>query len=238
LEGPNLKATARKLIFENTPKLIIISLIYIVIVSVISELQYRLPGTVTGLDQIVNRLGAGEIPSLNLFISSFRLTGAALALLLYLLTPAIDVGYMSYCLKTSRKQEAGYKDIIDGFSLLGKTLLISVITKVFLFLWALLFLLPAIPAAYRYRQAYYILLDDPGKGVMQCIRESKAMMRGNKLDLFLLDLSFLGWSILNLLVVFMIPSPVAIPIVLIWLMPYMTLSQVLFYERLLRGMIV
>lgn len=47
--------------------------------------------------------------------------------------------------------------------------------------------------SYRYRLAYYLLLDDPDMGSLEAISRSKQAMRGWKGSLFVLDLSFLGW---------------------------------------------
>ena len=47
-----------------------------------------------------------------------------------------------------------------------------------------------IPIAYRYRMVYYVLMDKPAFGAMQALRESKAMMRSNKFQLFKMDLSY------------------------------------------------
>jgi len=45
----------------------------------------------------------------------------------------------------------------------------------------------------------YILQDNPDMQVSECINESQRMMLGKKLQLFCLDLSFLGWYIVGLL---------------------------------------
>ena len=71
--------------------------------------------------------------------------------------------------------------------------------------------------------AVFIFCDDPEKGALNCIRESKAMTRGYKGQLFVLDLSFIGWSILSM-----------IPFVGIYTEPYMTTTKANFY-RALRG---
>ena len=70
----------------------------------------------------------------------------------------------------------------------------SVVIRIML--WSLLLVVPGVIAAYRYSQAFYILADDPRKSPHQCIEESKQMTMGNKMALFLLDLSFIGWIIL------------------------------------------
>lgn len=84
----------------------------------------------------------------------------------------------------------------------------TILTGIFIFLWSLLLIIPGIIAAYRYRMALYLLLDNPNMSVYQCIRESKRMMVGHKAELFVLDLSFLGWYILS-----------AVPFVSIWVTP-------------------
>ena len=42
----------------------------------------------------------------------------------------------------------------------------------------------------------YVLADNKGKSARECIAESKAMMEGHKMELFVLDLSFIGWYLL------------------------------------------
>jgi len=44
-----------------------------------------------------------------------------------------------------------------------------------------------IPAAYQYRMAEYVLIDKPALGAMAVLRESRRMMRRNRIALFLLD---------------------------------------------------
>ncbi len=61
------------------------------------------------------------------------------------------------------------------------------------------FLAVAVPMAYRYRMVKYVLLDKPGIGALAALRESRAMMRGNRLKLFRLDVSmwwYYGVSVL------------------------------------------
>ena len=232
-----LKAGARRLMFDNAPKLFFISLLYVFIVTVISGLVFRLPGTIN-LQHINERLLSGELPGLNIIYTNFRPFGVVLALLLSLLQPVIDAGFMSYCLKINRKKNGDYKDVFNGFLFFLKVLTIFLISTFFIFLWSLLFVFPGIAAHYRYRQAYYILLDDPEKSALQCLTESKRMMHGRKLDLFILDLTFIGWYVLDILSVLLIPVPFAIPVVSVWLSPYIGISRAAFYENQLTAVSV
>ena len=62
----------------------------------------------------------------------------------------------------------------------------------FFVLFLVVFCLVAIPIAYRYRMADYVLIDHPEKGAFAILRESRKMMRGNCLNLLRMDLS-LWW---------------------------------------------
>ena len=238
MPGYQLKENSRRLMSENAPTLFVISIIVIIITTVISELIFRLPGTSDAFTQFNEQLASGERISIGLFYSNLRPVGVALAALLWLMQPVIDVGYKSYCLKLSRKSNGSYKDILDGFLYFGKIILITITTSVLILLWSLLLLFPGLVAYYRYSQAYYILLDAPEKSVIQCIRESKSLMDGKKLDLFLLDLSFLGWVILDYAVVLLLPIPFSLPIVSIFLTPYYGLTRASYYDRLITGLVV
>ena len=238
MTGRELKANARAFMKENAPKLFFISILFIIIVSVMAELQFRLPETLAAYQRIIERLSAGEVPDAGLFLTNFRPGGVVLAFLLFLLRPVVDFGYLSYCLKITRGEKGEYKDILNGFQFFGKVLLLSIVMTILITLWSFLFLFPGIAAYYRYRQAYYILLDSPDKEIMQCIRESKQLMMGNKLDLFLIDLSFIGWYVLDIIVILVIPLPFSLPLVSIWLTPYMGLTLAKYYDTLINRLVV
>jgi len=230
MPGSALKAGARKLIFKNSPRLLIISIMYVVFITVVSEFSFRLPfGNI--VQDMTNQLAVGELPNIDVIFTGYRPVGLILALLLSFLRPLLNFGFMSFCLKTSRSQNTDVKDLFNGFLFFTKVISIFFITSVLIFLWSLLLVIPGIVASYRYRQAYYILLDDPGKGALQCIMESGLMMHGKKLDLLILDISFLGWYLLDVIVGLLIPLPFAIPIISIWLSPYIGLTRFAFYEN-------
>ena len=75
-------------------------------------------------------------------------------------------------------------------------ILLNIVEYLFIFLWSLLFVIPGIIAAYRYRFALYDLYENPGIGVMEALEMSKQQTLGYKGQLFLLDLSYTGWYLL------------------------------------------
>ena len=69
----------------------------------------------------------------------------------------------------------------------------------------------------------YLLHDYPELGAREALRMSRELMKGHKWDLFVLQLTFLGWLILAIL---------TCGIGLLWLTPYMYAAQGHFYQDL------
>lgn len=80
---------------------------------------------------------------------------------------------------------------------LKNTIFTMFMKGLFQFLWSLLLVIPGIIKAYEYRMIPYILSENPEISRQRAFEISKRMMMGNKWDTFVLDLSFLGWSILS-----------------------------------------
>ena len=62
-------------------------------------------------------------------------------------------------------------------------------------LWTFVFIIPGIIKSYEYRMIPYILADCPEIPRQEAFRISKEMMMGNKMDAFILDISFFGWAL-------------------------------------------
>ncbi len=70
---------------------------------------------------------------------------------------------------------------------------------IFTFLWFLLLIIPGIIKSYSYSMVPYILGDNPNIGAKRAIELSNEMTYGHKFDMFVLDLSFIGWYLLGAL---------------------------------------
>lgn len=80
-----------------------------------------------------------------------------------------------------------------------------------------------IPKGYLYALSYYVLYDNPDKSGKEIVEISESLMKGNRWNLFWLCLTFIGWAILSILTLY---------IGTLWLVPYMMVSFVCFYESL------
>ncbi len=172
--------------------------------------QAALAGDVYAMDMLLNTLPASTAASF--FFST----------LVTLFTVVLNGGYYIYCMGIRRGAEMPYATLLDGLSVAGKLIWCWLQMTVKIFLWSMLFVIPGIIAAYRYRFAYYNVLSDDALSAGDAIRLSCRQTQGRKADLFILDLSFIGWSLL---------SGLTMGLLNIWLTPYMTLCDLAYYEE-------
>ena len=86
-------------------------------------------------------------------------------------------------------------------------------------------LIYVISRSFLYVLAYYIAYDNPELSSKACVLKSEALMKGNRGNYFLLQLSFIGWALLAVL---------SLCIGMLWLMPYIAVAEVCFYERIVK----
>lgn len=148
-----------------------------------------------------------------------------IGLVLFILALPLTWGYQTLFLGAVRGGEATAKDMFEGYNkeLFSRVLTTTLLYYVYVFLWSLLLLIPGCIKSYSYAMTPYILKDNPEMKNNAAIEESMRMMDGHKLELFLLDLSFIGWAILSIL---------TCCIGFLWLVPYMNMARVNFYEDL------
>ena len=146
-----------------------------------------------------------------------------LSIVLSLASLVLGAGYILYALNVRKGLETPYSTLFDGFLFVGKIILLEMVISIFVFLWSLLFIIPGIIAGYRYRFALYNLCENPEMGVMEALHMSKAQTRGHKWELFVLDLSFIGWNILCAL---------TLGILSIWIMPYVQQTDIGYFQAI------
>ena len=108
----------------------------------------------------------------------------------------------------------GYKDFLRIFG----TLLLE---GVYIILWSLLLFVPGIIKSISYSQTYYVMKDNPELSFNAAIERSMAMMKGHKMEFFLLRLSYIGWLILCIL---------TLGVGLLWINPYIFTAYAHFYD--------
>lgn len=145
------------------------------------------------------------------------------SVLVWLLGCVLAAGYVLYHQGVRRGEEMPVSSLFDGFGFVGKIVLLNLVITVFVALWSILFIIPGIIAGYRYRFALYNLCENPELGVMDALNMSKAQTKGYKLDLFVLDLTFIGWSLL---------CGLTLGILSIWITPYIQQTDLGYFEAI------
>lgn len=215
-----IKHNALLLLAQTRPSPILVILVYILIDTVLSELVMQVSGLSKAMETMMTEYQKGDFN----YIPDMPSPSAWAWVLIAALTVMVIVlfaGLLLYCLRICQLQKAGVGDLFDGFALFGKFLGLALVEFVFIYLWSLLLIVPGILAFYRYRQAFYILLENPELGILECLRRSTQMMDGRKWELFVLDLSFLGWYILTWL-----------PGAIVWVEPYTRITYTNYYLAL------
>ena len=209
-----LKRRAKHLVRQGNPAVYMVTLVFFLATTAVSEVVgLLLPNPVDQMttlynqwmNQIVNsggQLSQGAVDAFyqqlwGLFQGPMASVAMLAALIIGFYSLVVQLGYCDYTLQVMRGQQGGgYGTLFSRFDLAGKVILLTILEAIFIFLWSCLFFIPGIVAAYRYRLSAYALLDDPDISPLEAIRRSKQMMMGRKMDLFITDLSFLGWLIL------------------------------------------
>ncbi|MDD6736382.1 MAG: DUF975 family protein [Clostridiales bacterium] len=149
------------------------------------------------------------------------------ALLSFISTALFDFAFVMIFLALSQGIKPEYNDIFSIFKntqLCGNALLLEILTMVFTFLWSLLFVVPGIIKGLSYAMAPYILAEnDYFMTPSDAIKESMRIMNGHKLDLFVLNITFLGWFF---------ASAVTFGLVGIYALPYYRATITNFYNEI------
>ncbi|MBS7360013.1 MAG: DUF975 family protein, partial [Oscillospiraceae bacterium] len=166
------------------------------------------------------------------YINSAVILGACVASLLSFVAlflfkifveDVLYAGGARFFLKRRKNQPVDLNELISNFK--DKTYInmakINGVKYVSLFLWSLLFIIPGIVKSYEYFAINYILAVRPDISKDEAFRISKSVMRGHKMELFVLHLSFYGWFLLSAFVPFGLLS-------ILYVKPYLTLAEVEF----------
>ena len=144
----------------------------------------------------------------------------------WLLSSVLNAGWSLYHLGIRKGEKMGFGTLFDGFSFVGKLILTSLAVNALVTLGTTLFIIPGVIISYMYRYAVYNLCENPDISVLQAMRMSAHQTRGFKMQLFVLDWSFLGWQVV---------SAFTFGIAAIWVLPYAEQTNVGYFQELKRA---
>ncbi len=141
----------------------------------------------------------------------------------FIITPAFSLSLCMIYLTLAKQQDISVGDVFSGFNQTGRALWLNILISIFTFLWSCLLIIPGIIKSYSYSMAFYILADNPELTAREALSKSKEIMNGHKMDLFVLQLSFIGWYLLTL---------ITFGLVGIYAIPYINSTTANFYNSI------
>ena len=180
----------------------------------------------TGVSFSIN-IDANILSELPMFIQRYLALMAKIASVLSLVQfvagGTVQLGYAKYLLKQYNKASFDIKDLFSEFHRFTQGFLQNFLRGLYVFLWSLLFVIPGLIKIYSYAMTPFIMAENPDMTANEAITASRELMNGHKGELFLLDLSFFGWMLLNTL---------TLGLGSLALNPYMNAARAAFYKDL------
>ena len=175
--------------------------------AVVVALLMGIFGTVSGESSARRISENSDIYSGNLFnvgMITGLLAGIATVVILIVLVAKVFVGnllkmggYRFFIL--NQTAQPGIGTLLDGFRSghYVNIVLTMFLRDLFTALWSLLLVVPGIVKHYEYLMVPYIIAENPAMDYKEAFQISKQMMDGEKMEAFIMDLSFLGWYLLS-----------------------------------------
>lgn len=175
--------------------------------AVVVALLMGIFGTVSGESSARRVSENSDIYSGNLFnvgMITGLLAGIATVVILIVLVAKVFVGnllkmggYRFFIL--NQTAQLGIGTLLDGFRSghYVNIVLTMFLRDLFTALWSLLLVVPGIVKHYEYLMVPYIIAENPAMDYKEAFQISKQMMDGEKMEAFIMDLSFLGWYLLS-----------------------------------------
>lgn len=136
----------------------------------------------------------------------------------------LEFGLAANFLNLSRGKGLSISQLFDGFNDYKIIFTTLFLVQIYTALWALLLFIPGVVKSYSYSMTPFILKDNPTMKNNEAIDLSMKLMKGHKMQLFLLDLSMIGWALLCML---------TLGLGILLLQPYNTTAHAAFYRDLI-----
>ena len=215
-----MKQRARYLLATTRPHPCLVTLALLAFGWIVNYLAQKIGGQPILVDlNAVEALDFRNMVRIDLANTEFVPTAILIAFQLVIII--LSFGYTGYLLRVVRGEASGVGNLLDGFGIAGRAIVLTIFIDVLVALASALLFVPGVILSYAYAMARRLQMDHPDWSPVRCMRESRYMMRGHKWDLFVLQLSFLGWLILA-----------TIPGVSVFVKPYVSLAETAFYENL------
>ena len=142
----------------------------------------------------------------------------------FIIAGPLMVGLIYYLSAIRKGDKPVFNTLLDGFKEpLTSSIVTYILQSIFIVLWSFLLIIPGIIKAFSYSMSLYIVADQPNISANDAITQSRKMMDGHKMELFMLYFSFIGWYLLGI---------ITFGLAIIYIMPFVRAAELEFYLEL------
>ena len=145
--------------------------------------------------------GTLDIPQrfLLMFTGVFLIIAVASILYSILFASVVQVGVNGWCLRYSRGENPPVGEFFCGFRFYLPAVKTTFLRDLYIFLWSLITCgIMGVVKGLAYSMTGYILCENPNLPPSRALKMSEIMTNGAKLDLFVFELSYIGWAFLTM----------------------------------------
>ena len=153
--------------------------------------------------------------------------GMLLYLLLTLMGRVVTTGWIATVLTAARGGEYSWHDLWSCFGNFWKIFIITILMYLGCTLASLLLVFPGVILFYKWRLSFFVLAEHPDYGPIQCMKQSRRLMEGEKMNLFKLDVAC--WLLYGLAGIVWYVTSGILPL---WKMPSILILYTVFYNRM------
>jgi uncharacterized membrane protein len=151
--------------------------------------------------------------------------GWIISLVISFVVMVLGIGIYGGFIKIYKEQPTDISELFNSLSVnflrkLGTQWLMVLI----IILGTILFIIPGIILSYCYFMVPYILAECPEVKATDALKLSWRMMKGHKMDVFIMHLSFIGWVLLGVLTLGIL--------LLVYVAPYMSATGAGFFDEI------
>ncbi len=210
MDRVSLKNEAKRCMRESDAHPYITTIIYLVIVAV-----------------IISSLGSSSFRyNINYDMSSGIYTGHTnfswTGLIGTVICSLITVGYSWWALSMAR-EKGSVGEFLYAFKNFIPIILLYILIYIVVTIGFILLIIPGVMLTYGLSMSFYVLRDNDGSGVIASMKESWRLTKGHKMNIFVLQLSFIPWLLLTI---------ITCGIAGIYTIPYVGITFAKYYDTL------
>lgn len=192
-----LKARAKEAFHRNYWSCVVVAIVMMVITSAAGNTASK--NSSEAIESSGNGFGNVEFAAFVIALMAISAIVMIIAIILKIVIGnALLVGGSRFFI-ANQIEKARIGELVFGFKCggFGNIVLVMFLRDLFTWLWTLLLIVPGIIKHYEYLMVPYILAENPQMSQKEVFQISKQMMMGQKMNAFVLDLSFIGWRLLQ-----------------------------------------